>query len=547
GMTSWARLRLGPGDSQMIAAAMALAGWNGLWVPALGHASSEDFQRPRMSGGLLAAAGTASFAGALLAPVVELDADEITDAVAMDAVFSGAGAGVGALVSARADAPVAGLLAGGAAGLVLGGALHRHLEVGSRQAPLLTAGAMEGLWFGAWAPYLLRAPAAITDQQRAGGVAAGTFGGLGLAALASAEFAPSGADTGVAALGSGVGAAIAGGVALMSEQIKDQQAVGLMLAGTGLGLGAGGYLAPRLHLDLRAAGAASLGGALGTSEALLFAWSSRAVGGAQYAGAGMFGAGVGTALGLAANATIDSTGTGAPAVAGFTAWGAWMGAFAGSLFARDAHEITAGGLVGSNLGLLAGYGLLHTGAVDPGDFGWLSLFGAIGTVAGAGAGAPFASRGEPRPILAGLAVGPAVGMAVGALVLPRLRAARDAAAAPTVAWRSSGAAVFSPYSLSMRGQDAPVAGDVKAASASEKRRKGRSGADKTSATSTSTSVEITRELEEQHRTRRSLMRALDASIRISDCAPLIGALPTPDAASGGTTSPLMVGLTGRWQ
>ncbi|MEO5768465.1 MAG: hypothetical protein ABIS92_08945, partial [Polyangia bacterium] len=42
GMTSWARLRLGPGDSQMIAAAMALAGWNGLWVPALGHASSED-------------------------------------------------------------------------------------------------------------------------------------------------------------------------------------------------------------------------------------------------------------------------------------------------------------------------------------------------------------------------------------------------------------------------------------------------------------------------------------------------------------------------
>jgi hypothetical protein len=96
-----------------------------------------------------------------------------------------------------------------------------------------------------------------------------------------------------------------------------------------------------------------------------------------------------------------------------------MGAFTGSLSARDPHEITAGALLGANVGFVAGYGLIETELVAPGDFGWLSLGAALGTAVGAGVGAPFASRGEPRPILGGLALGSVVGMTVGAIVISR--------------------------------------------------------------------------------------------------------------------------------
>jgi hypothetical protein len=536
GISSWSRLgrlHLGPGDAEMIGASMALAAWNGALLPGLGHASIDDLNRSRMSGGFLAGAGTASFGAALLAPVVQVDGDLISNAIALDAVFTGAGAGVGALINSRTDAPIAGMLAGGAGGLFLGGLLHDRIDLGADDAPLLVLGTTEGLWTGAWLPHLLRSPTEITDGQRAAGVAAGAFGGLGLALLANTKFAPPAGDVASAALGSGIGTSLMGGVALLSRDIQDQRAVGLMLGGTGVGLVTGAYLAPTLRLDSRAAASASIGGVLGSSEALLFAWSSRADGGDQYGGAALLGAGVGTTLGLATAATLETSGTGTPAVAGFTAWGAWMGAFAGSLFARDAHEITAGGLIGANLGLVAGYGLQRAGAVEAGDFGWLSLFGAIGTAAGAGVGAPFASRGEPTPILAGLAIGPVVGMTVGAFVAPRLRSTRNGSSTGNVALRSMPARRFSPFSLSMRSQT-PAVPPSEAPS--------RGGA-----VPLVSSTDVTREAQARHSLKRRLIRALDASVRISDCAPLIGALPTADSTASGTPPPMLIGLTGRWQ
>src|SRR5262249_25051813 len=154
----------------------------------------------------------------------------------------------------------------------------------------------------------------------------------------------------------------------------------------------------------------------------LFAWSGRASGGDQYAGAALVGGGVGATLGLATAATPPGDHGTAPAAAGFAAWGAWMGSFTGSVVQDDTHHILLGRLPGANGGFLAGYGLLKSDLVEPRDFGWLSLFGALGTVVGAGAGAG-ASHGNPTAIRAGLAIGPAVGMISGAIVLPRLRRA----------------------------------------------------------------------------------------------------------------------------
>src|SRR4029077_3632239 len=90
-----------------------------------------------------------------------------------------------------------------------------------------------------------------------------------------------------------------------------------------------------------------------------------------------------------------------PAAAGFAAWGAWMGSFSGALVHTAPHEIVLVGLIGANAGFLGGYALLRTGAVDPSDFGWLSLFGALGTVAGAGVGGAFTPPPAARPVVAG--------------------------------------------------------------------------------------------------------------------------------------------------
>jgi len=229
----------------------------------------------------------------------------------------------------------------------------------------------------------------------------------------------------------------------------------------------------------------------------------------------LLGAGVGAGLGLASAAETDVSRSLSPAAAGFAAWGAWMGAFSGSLVARDPHEITAGALIGANAGLLAGAGLLRLGAVDGADFGWLSLFGAMGTVAGAAVAAPFTSREKPGPILAGLAIGPAAGMLAGALVLPRLRAAD----APASAHASSGPGAFTRLARAM----AP--------------RRRRAGVNNPAAVAST----------DDEPAARRFARVLDETIRVTDCAPLIGALPQAESAPPGTPPPFIAGVTGHWQ
>jgi len=515
GMTSWSRLTLGPGDGRFIVVATTLGAWNGFWFPRLGHADAGTVDGSRRDGAVLAVAGASSFAAPLLAPVVEVSADALNDAMVMDGLASGAGAGVGALISARDDAPVAGLLLGGAAGLALGGLLHERIRWDGDHAALTLAGGLEGLWAGGLLPYVLHAQGDVTDRQRTGALAVGGFGGLGVGILTSTVWTPSAGQVGFAALGSGVGAAIGGGIALASEGLHDQAAAGLTLAGTGAGLLAAGLLAPRLELSPRLVGATALGATLGTSEALLFAWSGRAAGQTQYGGAALLGAGVGAGLGLASAAQTDVSRSLSPAAAGFAAWGAWMGAFSGSLVARDPHEITAGALIGANAGLLAGAGLLRLRAVDGGDFGWLSLFGAMGTVAGAAVAAPFTSRDEPGPILAGLAIGPAAGMLAGALVLPHLRAGD----APASGRAASAPGTFTRLVRAMGPKPRRAGGNAPAAQAST----------------------------DDEPAARRFARVLDETVRVTDCAPLIGALPQAQSAPPGTPPPFIAGVTGHWQ
>jgi len=106
---------------------------------------------------------------------------------------------------------------------------------------------------------------------------------------------------------------------------------------------------------------------------------------------------------------------------GFSAWGGWIGSFSGAFVNRDPHEVVLGGLAAANLGFLVGYGALKYDLVDPRDFAWISLAGALGTALGGGAGAVMSSQSDPRPVLAGLAAGPLVGLATGAIIVPRMR------------------------------------------------------------------------------------------------------------------------------
>src|SRR5204863_5330242 len=161
--------------------------------------------------------------------------------------------------------------------------------------------------------------------------------------------------------------------------------------------------------------------------ALLFAWSSNPGpdAGRRYGGATLAGAGIGTAFGIAGASLLHDNFTSiAPPAAGFGAWGGWIGAFGAAFENRNRFTVTSGGVIGTDLGFAAGYALVRSGVVDSSDFGWLSLFGAAGTVLGAGVGAPLSTTTNPRPVLAGLSIGPLVGMGAGVWALPRLRALR---------------------------------------------------------------------------------------------------------------------------
>jgi hypothetical protein len=501
------RLELTSRTAPTIAFAGAEGLWLAGWIPTLAQDDGSVAYRTRM--GALALGGFGGVgAASLLSTTFTFDGDTILNAAAVEALWTGAGAGAGALLSTKDNAPTWGMLTVGTAGLLLGGALHDEIELTRKDAPLLTLATAEGLWFGGWLPSALRDQKDITDRQRMGALALGGFGSLGVATLASAGLDVEPGRAGFGGVGSAIGASIGGGLALMSPSLPARGGTGLMLTGTGLGLAGGLALAPAFEGQPadRLVGHATAGAALGVSESLMFAWSGRASGDAQFGGAALAGAGIGSALGLAVAMSPTGDKSVAPAAAGFAAWGAWSGAFAGSLVRNDPHEDLMGGLIGANAGFLTGYALLRNDVVEPRDFGWLSLFGAIGTVAGAGVAAPF-SNGSSTPVRAGLAVGPVAGMIAGAIALPALR--RTLAPSP--------ASPTAPGKVEASARGALALNDEAPAPAT--------AAEPATAPST-------------------LGRRLSQVGGVTDWQPLVGALPAP-AEQG--PSPVLFGLTGHWR
>ncbi len=422
GATLWPRLTLGPTDGSFITGATLLGAWHGAWIPFLGHSDTASVDGQKIVGGLMLGAGGTSLIATALAPRLELDEDLMLNAAAMDGIFSFAGAGMGALFSRRTDAPVWGLMGGGAAGLVLGAAAHRAIQIDEQNQPLLTLAPIQGAWLGAWLPHLLYANDEVDGRRQLGGVAAGAFGATAVATLASPFFKPDVREASMAGVGSAIGASIAGGVVLLSSDLEGRSGVGVLLGGSALGLSAGALIGPHIEGHDSVASSTMLGSALGASEGLVFAWAGRAASDAQYAGATLVGAGLGATLGLS-TALRPSTETSKNFTSlGFSAWGAWMGSFGGALLNRDPHEVTLGGAAGANLGFLAGHLLQSNELIAPRDFGWVSLLGASGAVAGGVLGATLSTRDNATPVLVGLSLGPLVGMTGGALFLPKLRA-----------------------------------------------------------------------------------------------------------------------------
>ena len=230
----------------------------------------------------------------------------------------------------------------------------------------------------------------------------------------------------MAGVGSAVGASLAGGSVLLSDNLHDQRGAGILLGGTAAGMGLGALLSPVTPLDGDHA-VHMLGGAgLGLTEGLAFAWAGRSTTQSEFAGSALIGAGIGASLGFASSAESISLNMQQALVAsGFSAWGGWVGSFAGAYANRDSHEVVLGGLAAANVGFLAGYGALRYDLVEPRDFGWLSLAGAMGTALGGGIGAVFSNSSNPRPVLAGLALGPVVGIGAGLIVVPRLHRNAD--------------------------------------------------------------------------------------------------------------------------
>jgi hypothetical protein len=501
---------IGADDAPLLALAGGEGVWLGAWLPAL-FDKPTDRQR---AGALMLGGFGALGAATVLSPVLKLDGDVAENAAGVGALWTGAGAGAGLLFSESDKAPVWGHLTAGAAGLVLGGALHRSIELDHVDTPLLTLTGAEGLWLGGWFPYLLQdgQKDAVSDRERAGALMLGGFGGLGLATVASGALELSPGRAGYGGVGSVIGSALGGGIALLSPSLHGQGGVGLMLGGTATGLAAGLGVAPLMANaeSARLVGGAATGAALGVSESLLFAWSGHAEGSDEYAGAALVGGGVGTALGLAISASPPDDHSSTPAAAGFAAWGAWMGAFTGSLVKSDTHDIVLGGLLGANAGFLAGYGLLKADLVEPRDFGWLSLFGALGTVTGAGVGAG-ASQGNPTAIRAGLAIGPAAGMIAGAFVLPKLRNMLGPTGAPA-------------------GKTARARGTRRVAVAETE-----GGA---------VSDDVEQEVGGETAEESLLGRKLAQVGSVTDWAPMVGAMP---AAAETGPAPVLFGVTGHWK
>ena len=517
GATLWPRITLDDSDPYLIGGLTALGMWNGVWLPALGHAKFSEVSSTQQRGGLLAGGAAASLAATGLASFLRLDKDLMADGLFMDALWTGAGAGAGALASDRVDVPVAAMLGGGLAGLVLGSALHNSIDITTENVPLLTLSSMEGLWLGGWLPRVLYKGEDINQRDQVGGLVAGGVGSFAIAALASHWVRPDGNQAAVVGTTSAMGAALAGGSVLLADDLHNRGGVAIMLGGTAAGLGVGAVLAPRLTLDAEMAAYLAGGTLLGAGEGLVFAWAGRASTNADYAGAALLGGGLGASLGLSSGVGPGQAASRILAAGGFAAWGAWVGAFSGALANRDPHEVTLGGLAGANLGAAVGYGLLAKDWVAPRDFGWISLFGAAGAVLGGGVGAVLSSQTDPTPVLAGLTIGPAVGITAGALVLPRLHSYIRGGSDP-VAFFDLGRRQVAAMSVTLA--DGAPALDASSADVLAAR--------------------------EAPGLLRRVAGHLGQAFQITDWAPMVGALPpTPGAPSG--SNPFVFGVSGFWK
>lgn len=433
GALAWPRVELTPSRSKLIRNATLISSWTGLWLPATAYTSIGDgFSNHalgrRMLGGVLAGAGAGSIVSSLAASSFELDDDALDDAAAGYLIWSGAGAGAGALFFQDDNAPVIGMLGAGTTGMVAYGLLHERIDFGD-SAPLSAALGVQLGWLGFWTSTLVQPGEApfdrVTGRQIFGGTAAGALAGVGAAALLQHSVPMDRNTASMSLLGSGIASSIGGGVTLLADSLHNKTGVGVLMGLSSLGFVGGAFAAKEVELSPAAMGGMAGGAALGIAEGLTFAWAGEAGSGADYVGAALIGGGVGSALGLSAGATSNGGNSVAPAAAGFGAWGAWIGSFAGSLAYKDggpdSHRVTMGGLIGANAGFGLGFLMLETEVVQPRDIGWISAFGGIGTLAGAGVGAIASSKDNPAPILAGLAIGPVVGMGAGAIIWPRVR------------------------------------------------------------------------------------------------------------------------------
>jgi hypothetical protein len=206
-----------------------LGAWNGVWIPALGRSRWADVSTRQQVGGALAGAATASLVATGLASALTLDSDLIGNALTLNMIMAGAGAGAGAMLSDRFDAPLAGMLGGGLAGLALGGVLHKSIDLSQENAPWLVLALLEGLWLGAWLPRAIYNSDQITQRRQIGGLIAGGLGATAFATLTSRWIKPSSTEAGILGGTSLLGAAIAGGSVLMADSLHDQRGVGIML------------------------------------------------------------------------------------------------------------------------------------------------------------------------------------------------------------------------------------------------------------------------------------------------------------------------------
>ncbi|MDX2024238.1 MAG: hypothetical protein SF187_28610 [Deltaproteobacteria bacterium] len=479
-----------------LAAATTVGAWSGWWV---GKLASDDDQDKSLTS-TVAGAGVASMLAISAAPHLHISDDVLGDALVMNFMLGGAAGGVTALASTDNDNLSKLVLVGSGGGLLLGGLLHNKIILRSQSAPLLTIATAQGSLAGLLLARMIHGQDA-SDRHKQGAQAVGTLGGAAAGLLLSSVLSPDAGQAAVAGLGSASGAAVGGGIALIANRLDAQEGAALTLGGSLAGLTAGALFARGEPVTGNTFARSSLGAAFGAAEGAVFSWAARGTTEDDYKGSILLGAGLGTSLALASTSVQTWK---IPASAGFGAWGAWVGSFAGAMVKSRPQEATLGGLIGLNLGVAAGYGALTADWVEPADFGWLSLFGAAGTLVGGATGALFSSSKDSTPAFVGLAVGPVVGLGVGAAMLPTWRRLRG----PQADRSARAPAGTLAAALDTVNTAAPPPGRMAQWA--------------------------------QHKGRR-----LKSLVEVDQVMPLVGAMPS-DGQSG-TPTPFVVGLTGRWR